>query len=1295
MSTFSIKNFSKQRYFYQLSLFRYIIQSYSVLLTILMQITNEILFLISFQPLNRKMESKKIMKTKALLQLQNPDSEEELTDSLFRATQFFSKFSSSFQIYISSRDHSIQAMIESLVDTSIYMLLLISIKDPSKLFHFASPRIQNQHSFMLVTSPRKGGRQSVKIHSEFSKWIFFSLITNKCDSIKKSVFRFIKFFSSQENSHENKKETHDEMKNSKLRRLFFDQIFEFLPYVWKYKTTIHEYFHLLLDLVKTETKRLISTHQILILNQKKNIYYQVSNQIRKFLAKKFTDPKFEIVVGLLIKLLKLLFIFETEKRKVFSDSDKSNDFYLETESLVGELVDAFLLVFHEDFPRKMCKKLFLEIMKQDQKLSFKILSSCFNKLDPFVNQIKKNYRIQDKFSFTEDANADGYVGLENIGSTCYANSVLQQLFGIQFFRETILSINTEELLKSQQQTDDEQDDAIPVLFELKKIFQGLQRKEDKSQSTFEFCQTFKNIDGNPIKAGKQEDAIEFLHNLFDKIARALKNTENYDLLQKLFEVELVNHFICNEKRHKINHIEKELSVSVEVKHKTNLIESLEHYVEGEFMKAENQFYCSKCEKKVDALKKIYFGSLPKILIIHLKRFEYNPQNGSRTKVDSEFEFPVELDMSKFTLEEKERQTKIKTKQIQIQIENHENQNQNENQKNNGNQNEKCKTIKHSPDYFHYHLVGVVVHNGNLNQGHYISYIQENQTEKLYNFNIQENQTEKLYNFNTQENLAEIYQNNTSDHEQSEDDAEDIDEISVDPEYPIPKWHKFDDRKVDIFDTSELPKMAFGGKPFSAYLLFYERDSCTEEETKETFNENEKQTEIVKKIENPNSEQTNGNPEDLVLNSSQENINSLENISEFDLIGTRESGDSFSDAVVDSYSPPTDINDQFIDFCSRILDGIYNKKEGVLSDWDDEVMKLIIHSIFRVVVFVPAKMQLFDWDQKIQSIFQKSKSLFKWLISELKDPVCPISINRLINDDILSDKQKFETYNLLQTIFKGVNSMQENENFGKEFIQQNNLFFQGFIKYLVDNMKTFSISWSIFLNYLRLLIYIISVNPQIPLTLLEMKLHKKMIDFFPKITNLSNENTLIPVEKLSPNLQEEEEKKEIFLEQENFQFISTFFKLLQYLILEILQLNIDQEIEDLLRIFKDNLASFVFLSKDPKISGIIDSFFTSICSRNRNFIFFFLIVCVERISQNQNTIPNVEMILRILSIPHIDQEKYIEFAIKKIQELVVSKSLIDYQVQKIQNRIAKARISNRVLNDWLIKNFQSKSKENLD
>jgi ubiquitin carboxyl-terminal hydrolase 8 len=85
-----------------------------------------------------------------------------------------------------------------------------------------------------------------------------------------------------------------------------------------------------------------------------------------------------------------------------------------------------------------------------------------------------------------------------------------------------------------------------------------------------------------------------------------------------------------------------------------LEDCIEKFMEGEQLDELNAWYCPRCKKHVCALKMIALWSVPDILIVHLKRFQFDHCSVSnqvvRSKVDDTVKFPIEgLDLRKHVL----------------------------------------------------------------------------------------------------------------------------------------------------------------------------------------------------------------------------------------------------------------------------------------------------------------------------------------------------------------------------------------------------------------------------------------------------------------------------------------------------------------------------------------------------------------------------------------------------------------------------------------------------------------------
>jgi ubiquitin carboxyl-terminal hydrolase 9/24 len=73
-------------------------------------------------------------------------------------------------------------------------------------------------------------------------------------------------------------------------------------------------------------------------------------------------------------------------------------------------------------------------------------------------------------------------------------------------------------------------------------------------------------------------------------------------------------------------------------------------VEGEMLEGDNAYYCEKCEKKVNTLKRCCIKRMPNVLFLVLKRFEFDFDSMTKFKVNDYCEFPMALDMHKYSQE---------------------------------------------------------------------------------------------------------------------------------------------------------------------------------------------------------------------------------------------------------------------------------------------------------------------------------------------------------------------------------------------------------------------------------------------------------------------------------------------------------------------------------------------------------------------------------------------------------------------------------------------------------------------
>ncbi|CAD8188515.1 unnamed protein product [Paramecium pentaurelia] len=462
-----------------------------------------------------------------------------------------------------------------------------------------------------------------------------------------------------------------------------------------------------------------------------------------------------------IKFLPILIQGQTEYEELFiviaELIDQTQDIsFLQTKELVLQILDFIKnrqinespFIENEDKVLQGNLLLLKSLLKKDDQLSFNLIEIDFSKyIYECLFEMKNNYSIypvykrnntrkrafdlllelskvqnhlnqilqliqinQHKRPNLEESNFDygikgshGYVGLQNLGATCYINSLLQQLFMNIHFRKCILDVqilkqnnlkiriikinnaNTNQHINLNENT----------LYQLQLVFIQLQESVKQYINPNQFIKTLKGFDGQQINPLIQEDCNEFFNLLTGKLELDLKPTLQSNLINQSFGGTLVNEIKSLESDCDFKKETEEpfLTVSVEIKNKKSLYEALDLFVKSDVLDGENQYFCDEVQRKIDAEKRCYFIKLPKTFIFHLKRFEFDINTNTRSKINDYCEFPLEINMFQWT-----RDNIVEHKQLNDFTE------------------------------YKYVLKGVLVHTGSAEGGHYFSYIKDHKDE---------------------------------------------------------------------------------------------------------------------------------------------------------------------------------------------------------------------------------------------------------------------------------------------------------------------------------------------------------------------------------------------------------------------------------------------------------------------------------------------------------------------------------------------------------------------------------------
>ena len=246
-----------------------------------------------------------------------------------------------------------------------------------------------------------------------------------------------------------------------------------------------------------------------------------------------------------------------------------------------------------------------------------------------------------------DAEARSYPGISNQGATCYLNSLLQVLVNIPYFRVSLYRMNVES-----------EKGASNIPMALQKLLYEMEVARDRAhdtygRSTVSSVGLTDSFGWTAADVMRQHDAQELLRVLTDSLSEHIEKVEknpHSNFIKKLFRFELVRYTRCLDMEYESTHTEECYDVSLTVKDKANLAESLHDYFKEEVLDGDNKF---RVEFK-DGRKELHtvargarLRSLPPVLILHLNRFEFDPYTGNQKKVNDRFAFPLELDLSQY------------------------------------------------------------------------------------------------------------------------------------------------------------------------------------------------------------------------------------------------------------------------------------------------------------------------------------------------------------------------------------------------------------------------------------------------------------------------------------------------------------------------------------------------------------------------------------------------------------------------------------------------------------------------
>jgi len=408
--------------------------------------------------------------------------------------------------------------------------------------------------------------------------------------------------------------------------------------------------------------------------------------------------------------------------------------------------------------RNICYSFIISMLRSSIENFEKFFS--LNVLDESNSEKDKEIAEKDKKSssyysyYHNYGRNEDHVGLRNLGCICYMNSMMQQFFMVPSFRYCLMQADDKRLPETSNpvQVDDNS------LHQVQRLFSYLDYSMRMDYNPFGFCYSFKDWDNNPTNTSIQQDSQEFLNRFFDVIEEQVKPTPMKHSFKAVFGGKTCSQIVCEEGcGTSSNRFEDFFNLSLEVNHMKTIKDSLDKFVVPDKI---DDFNCETCNKKVTITKRTVLSDLPNVLVIHLQRIFYNYETNRQEKINSRLEFPKNLNLKQYVIEEITRKEKAKKAQeAGLEFD--------------PSSIETDEIYFKDEAYYEYNLVGVTVHTGSADSGHYYSYINT------------------IRNGNKNDLNEQNYDPNNEKHAMS--------------------WLEFNDSNVSKFDVSKLEDECFGGK----------------------------------------------------------------------------------------------------------------------------------------------------------------------------------------------------------------------------------------------------------------------------------------------------------------------------------------------------------------------------------------------------------------------------------------------------------------------------------------------------